>query len=182
MALFALSLLMLTTWVVPTIASAQGIELGDSVVAEAEVVAIDRVDRTVTLRGAEGAIVKVEVSHAARNFDQIEVGDRVRVEYYESIALYLGKPGEKPETAAGMVAGRSPKGDKPAGVVVEAVDVSAKVLAIDMKKGTVTLELPDGSQVTTRADKSSKDLEQLKVGDTIHARYTEAVAISVEKP
>jgi hypothetical protein len=51
-----------------------------------------------------------------------------------------------------------------------------------MKKGTVTLELPDGSQVTTRANKSSKDLEKLNVGDTIHARYTESVAISVEKP
>lgn len=180
--LIGLSLIAMASVIMPTLASAQGIEMGNSVVAEAEVVAIDRVDREVTLRGADGKIVKVEISHAARNFDQIEVGDRVRVEYYESIALYLGKPGAKPEATAGMVAGRAPEGDKPAGVVVEAVDVSAKVVAIDMKEGAVTLELPDGSQVTTRADKSSKSLEKLKVGDTIHARYTEAVAISVEKP
>lgn len=29
---------------------------------------------------------------------------------------------------------------------------------------------------------SEKDFDMLKVGDSIHARYTEAMAISVEKP
>lgn len=151
-------------------------------VITAEVVGIDRVDRSVLLLGPEGNVVEVEVSHAARNFDQIEVGDQVKIEYYESVALYLGKHGEKPDASADLVAGRSAKGDKPGGIVVEAVDISATVQTIDRAKRTVTLKGPDGKSVTTKVDPSVKAFDTLKVGDTVHARYTEAIAISVETP
>jgi hypothetical protein len=80
------------------------------------------------------------------------------------------------------VATRAAKGDKPGGVVVEAVDVAATVQAIDRTKRTVTLKGPDGKSVTTRVDPSVKALDALKVGDVVHARYTEAIAIAVEKP
>jgi hypothetical protein len=166
----------------PTNASAQGVELGDGVVITAEVVAIDRVDRTLALRGPDGNVVAVEVSHAARNFDQIRVGDMVKITYYESVALYIGKKGQKPEESAGLVTARSAKGAMPAGIAVEAVDISAEVMAIDKQKRAVTLELPDGRKVTTKVDKSVKAFDTLKVGDAIHARYTEAIAISVERP
>ncbi len=161
--------------------SAEGVELGQVVVMTAEVVAIDKVDRTLTLRGEAGNVVTVEVSHAARNFDQIEIGDKLRIEYYESVALYIGKHGTKPEASAGMVAARAKKGEKPAGIAVESVDVSAKVKAIDKKKRTVTLEMPDGKVAKTKVDPSIKAFDTLKVGDTIHARFTEAIAISVDK-
>ena len=180
--LIALNLAAGLTLEMPTNASAQGVELGDGVVITAEVVAIDRVDRALALLGPEGNVVAVEVSHAARNFDQIEVGDMVKVAYYESVALYLGKRGQKPEGNAGLVTARSVKGDMPAGIAVEAVDISAEVQAIDKQKRAVTLELPDGRKVTTKVDKSAKAFDTLKVGDSIHARYTEAIAISVEKP
>ena len=167
---------------IPTLANAQGVELGDGVVLTAEVVGIDRVDRTLMLLGPKGKVVAVEVSHAARNFDQIDVGDQVKIEFYESVALYLGQSGQKPEASAGMVVARAAKGAMPAGVEVEAVDVSATVQAIDRPNRTVTLKGADGKLVTTKVDKSVKAFDTLKVGDSVHARYTEAVAISVEKP
>ncbi len=94
----------------------------------------------------------------------------------------MGKRGQKPKARAGLVAARSAKGDKPAGVVVEVVDISAKVQAIDREKRKVTLKRPDGKVVITKVDKSMKAFDTLKVGDSIHARITEAIAISVEKP
>jgi len=182
MGLIVLSMFAVLALGVTTMVSAQGVELGDGVVITAEVVAIDKVDRTLTLLGPQGNVVSLEVGHAARNFDQIEIGDQVKVEYYESVALYLGKHGQKPDASEGLVAARSKKGDKPAGVVVEAVDVSATIKSINKKKRTVTLKLLDGKTVTTKVDKSVKAFDTLKKGDSIHARYTEAVAISVEKP
>lgn len=167
---------------IATTVKAQGVEVGDAVVLTAEVVAIDRVDRTLALLGPDGNVVAVEVSHAARNFDQIKIGDQLKVEYYESVALYLGKHGQKPEADAGLVVARSAKGEKPAGVAVEAVDVSATIKAIDKKKRTITLKGPDGKKFKTKVDKSVKGFDTLKVGDSIHARFTEAIAISVEKP
>jgi hypothetical protein len=165
-----------------TIARAQGTGLGDGVVITAEVIGIDRVDRTLMLLGPEGNVVELEVSHAARNFDQIEVGDQVKVEYYESVLLYLGERGQKPEIFAGLVAMRSDKGEDSGGTVVEAVDVSTTVQAIDRTKRTVTLKGPDGKSITAEVDPSVNAFDTLKVGDAVHARYTEATAISVETP
>lgn len=159
----------------------QAVILGDSVTVEAEVVGIDKVDRILTLRGPEGNVASLEVSHAARNFDQIEIGDKVKAEYFESVAVYLGKAGEKPATSGGLVAARSAKGDEPAALAVETLDVSARVQAIDRSARTLTLELPDGSVTRKSVDPSVKAFDTLQEGDTIHARFTEAIAISVEK-
>ncbi len=180
--LITLSMVAALTFGIATTVKAQGVEVGDAVVITAKVVGIDKVDRTLTLLGPGGNVVDIEVGHGARNFGQIEIGDQVKVEYYESVALYLGKHGQKPGASAGLVAARSKKGEKPGGVVVETVDVSATVNAIDKKKRTVTLKGPDGKLVTTKVDKSVKTFDKLKKGDSIHARFTEAIAISVEKP
>ncbi len=59
---------------------------------------------------------------------------------------------------------------------------NAEVQAINKQKRSVTLKLQDGRNVTTNVDKSVNAFDTLKVGDSVHARYTEAVAISVEKP
>ena len=166
----------------PTLARAEGIELGDAVVLTAEVVHVDYVDRELGLLGSDGNVVYVEVGKEARNFDQIQVGDQLKVTYYESIALYLGPKGEKPDASMGMVAGRSAKGDMPAGFQIETIDVVGMVKAIDKENRSVTLELPDGKMVTKKVDPAVQAFDSLKVGDAINARYTEALAISVERP
>ena len=65
---------------------------------------------------------------------------------------------------------------------VGAVDVSASVVGIDRKKRTLTLKLPEGNVVTTEVDKSVEAFDTIKVGDTIHARLTKAIVVSVESP
>ena len=180
--LITLSMLAILSLGIATTVKAQGVEVGDAVVLTAEVVAIDRVDRTLALLGPDGNVVAVEVGHEARNFDQIEIGDQVNVEYYEAVALYLGKHGQKPEEDVGLVVARSKKGEKPGVVVAEAVDVSATITAINKKKRKITLKGPDGKKFKTKVDKSVKAFDTLKVGDSIHVRYTEAIAITVEKP
>ena len=86
----------------PASEKTKGVVLRDGVVLTADVVGIDRSDRILKLRGPDGRVVALEVSQEAHNFDQIEIGDKVRVEYHESVALYLGKHGQKPGVAAGM--------------------------------------------------------------------------------
>ena len=160
----------------------EGIELGDTIVMTAKVVAIDKVDRILTLMDPEGNIVDLEVGKEARNFNQIKVGDKLKAEYYESVAIYIGKPGTQPDAAAGLVAGRSAKGEKPGAVIVEVVDVSATVKSINKSKRKIKLKMPGGKTVKTKVDPSIKEFESLKKGDTIHIRLTEAMAISIEKP
>ena len=163
-------------------ARAQGVEVGDAVVISADVVGVDRTDRIVTLVGPRGNVVDIEAGDEVRNFDQIEVGDEVKVTYYESVAVYLGIPGSQPETDATEVVARAAEGDKPGAVVAGAVDVSATVQGIDKKKREMKLELPDGNVVTSEVDPSVAAFDDLKVGDSIHARLTRALAIAVESP
>jgi hypothetical protein len=180
--LIVLGLAALPALLIPTRASAQGVELSEVAVMNAKVVGIDRVDRHVTLRRPDGSDVTIEVDQAAQNFDQIEIGDQVKVEYYESVALFLGQHGQKPDVTAGRVAARAAKGEKPAVVTVETVEIVASVLDINREKRTVTLKGPHGKQTTIKVDKSATGFDKLKKGDSIHVRHTEAVAISVEKP
>lgn len=159
-----------------------GIELGEVVVVTGKVVALDRTDRSVAVLGPEGNVLVLEGGKAAKNFDQIKVGDQVKLEYYEAVAIYVGAAGKPPEDNVAVIAATAPKGMKPAGEVIEVVDVSATIQAIDTAKRTLTLKGPQGNVIPLKLDKSVKALDQLKVGDSIHVRYTEAVAISVSKP
>ena len=164
------------------VAAPQGVELSEVASMTAKVVAIDRVDRHVTLRRPDGSDVTIEVDKAAQNFDQIAIGDNVKVEYYESVALFIGRQGQQPDVNAGVATARAAKGEKPAVVAVETVEIVATVQEINKEKRTVTLKGPHGKLTTIKVDKSAKGFDNLKKGDSIHVRLTEAVAISVEKP
>jgi hypothetical protein len=83
---------------------------------------------------------------------------------------------------AGTLVGRSAKGEKPGAFVVEAVDVSATVKSIHKLTRTLKLKMPGGKVLKTKVDKSVKEFDSLKKGDSIHVRLTKAVAISIEKP
>jgi hypothetical protein len=159
-----------------------GIELGEAMMLTAKVVAIDKEHRIVTLRGPKGRVVDLEVGEEAHNFDQVKIGDDVQIAYYESVALYLGEHGKAPEAAEALVVQRAAKGEQPEGLAVGVIDVSAKIVAIDLEKRAVTLELPDGEIVTTPVTERVRPLETLKVGDVVHAQLTKALAISVSKP
>ena len=104
----------------------------------------------------------------------------VNITFYQSVAIYLGKPGELPEDESGSVVLRAPEGDAPGGIAVEVSDISASVVSIDKENRIITLKGPLGNTLTTYVDESNQNFDKLKVGDTIHIRYTKALAIDVE--
>ena len=75
----------------------------------------------------------------------------------------------------------APRGAKPGVADVEIRVVTAKVEAIDLQKRTVTLRGPQGNAVTLKVDEQVKKFDQVKVGDEVVVRHTEAVAITVQK-
>jgi hypothetical protein len=169
---------------IPRMAQAQAgqnVELGDTETTSALVVGIDRRDRTLTLVGAEGDLSHYEVSSLVRNFDQIRVGDHVDIEYHQSVAIHIGDPGTQPKENAELIVARASEGAKPAGFAIGAVDASATIKAIDRTERTVTLEGHNGHLTTLKVDTTLWNFDALNVGDLVHARYTEAIAVSVVK-
>ncbi|MCC6765711.1 MAG: hypothetical protein IT293_13710 [Deltaproteobacteria bacterium] len=150
--------------------------------AAARVVKVDQKQRVVTLKNAEGKVFDLQVGEEVRNLAQVKSGDDVVVTYYESLAITVKKPGEaKPGATVADAAGRAEPGEKPGAAVGQQTTVVATVVGLDKKKGTVKLKSSQGKVVEVEA-RDPKRLEHVKVGDLIEVVYTEAMAISVEKP
>ncbi len=166
-----------------TVAEKPGEVVEEEVVSVAAVVVkVDQKTRVVTLRDSDGEEFDVTVSDEVKNLPQVKKGDEVIASYYTSIALTLRKPGEAtPGITTADSVDRAKPGSKPGAIVARQTTITATVVGINKKKGTITLKGPRGKTKTLTA-RDPKRLEPVKVGDLIEAVYTEAVAISVEKP
>jgi hypothetical protein len=158
-----------------------GVVMADVTVLTATVEAVDVAARTVTLKRAGDEPVTVKVDPGVRNLDQVRPGDQVAVEQYDSIALFVRKGGEPPSVTETTAVKLAPRGDKPAGFVVDTTEITATVEAIDHQARTVTLTGPRGNTRTIKVDPRVKRLDQVKKGDEVVLRITEALAISVKK-
>jgi hypothetical protein len=143
---------------------------------------IDAVKRVVTLKSPDGNLKNYKLGPEVKNFDQIKVGDQVKVALAESIAIFVRKSDEPPAAVEMETVQVAPKGDKPAVVVTDTFEVTAKVEAINYEKRMVTLRGPDGNVKTFPVGQRVKNLNNVKVGDEVVLRLTEALAIAVEKP
>lgn len=144
---------------------------------------INYTNREITLRGQDGNSVKVAVGDNVRNFDQIKKGDRVGATYYESVALALGRPGERlTPTGRSQSMIRAAPGQKPGGLAVTTATTTATVEDVDRENREVTLRTPDGNVAKVLVDPSVGNLENINKGDRVNATVTQALAISVTGP
>ena len=142
--------------------------------------AVDLQNKTVIVEGSGGRTVTVNAQNA-RNLDQVKVGDRVNLRFTEDLALFVRKTDAQPSATQADVVALAPKGEKPAGLMARTVELTGSVESIDPKKRTVDVKGPAGNVRTFHVDKAVKNLDQIKKGDQIVLRITEAVALSVVK-
>ena len=156
----------------------QTVSKSDSVSATATIQAIDKVNRLVTLRDEKGAEDTMVVGPAMKRFDELKVGDKVKVTYSESLVLQVRKPGDAAKPAADAKVTRG-TGASPSGTISQQLSTSVEVLAIDQKLPSITVKTADGRTVTRKVE-DRKNLEGVKVGDKIDITYTQAALVSVE--
>ncbi len=165
---------------VAAIETPDGAIIVDTVTATATVTGIDPATRKVTLVTQGGSKTTYKAGAEVVNFDQIQVGDQVRVKVTEEAAIYIGS-GAPPSAMAGAGVALAPVGYKPGGAFVDTVQVTAKVTVVDAKKHKVTLELPDGGAKKVKVGKKV-NLAAVRPGDDVTVQLSEGLAISVEKP
>jgi len=160
----------------------EGILDAELVEKTAVVRAINKADRTVVLQVPDGEIVQVDVDERVRNFDQIEIGDKVTANYYDAMVLYISSGKDKPGVDQKSFVNIAAKGDKPGVNMVDTITITAKVEDIEYDDRVITIMGPEGKSMKLRVNESAKEYGQVKVGDEVVVIMTEAVAISVEKP
>lgn len=147
----------------------------------ASVAAIDRATRKVTIVDPAGIKITVKCGPEVVNFDQVSVGDQLKMRVTEQLVVEMADPAERTEHRQTALVALAPEGSKPGGIVAEATQVTAVVTALDPETHTATLQFEDGTRKTFPVRKDI-DLAKRKVGEKVTFRLTESVAISVGKP
>jgi hypothetical protein len=145
----------------------------------ATVQSIDRTSRTVTLKNEAGAITTYKCGPEVRNFDQINVGDHVKAEVVDSLAVFVGKATEPSVTMVSATA-LAPKGSKPGVIMADTSEITAKVVSVDSAGHAIAVTGPMG-RTRSFSVNPAIDLSGVKVGDDVVVRCTQGLAIVVEK-
>jgi len=155
-----------------------GVVYAEKARTTATVEAVDKSARTVTLKTADGRLVTLNVPPEARNFDQIKVGDKVGAQYLDAVAVFVRKSDAPPQAGEKTTVSVAPKGEKPAGIVVKTVEITAKVESVNPAARTIALRGPEGNVKVMKVDDSVR-LQGVKKGDEVVVRHTEAVALTL---
>ena len=151
------------------------------VVVKATVEAIDYPTRTITLKGPTGVPLTYRVDHSVKNFDQVQKGDKVVARYLEAVAIYVDKPQGKPVAGEIGTVQAALRGKKPSQFTVKIWEIRASVETVNYRKHTLSVKGPEGKTFMFKTDKRVKNLREVKAGDEVVVRYTDALVISVEK-
>ena len=146
----------------------------------AQVMAIDKATRTLTLKGPKGDSVDIVAGDEVKNFDQIKLGDFVVARYAQSLSLELRNTQvAAAEPTVREEAAKAKPGERPAVGGARQVTALADVTAVDPQKSTITLKGPRGNVVTLNV-RNPDQFKVVKKGDQVEVTYTEALALSVE--
>lgn len=151
------------------------------VTIKANVTAIDRKERVLTLSTADGQTKSIKAGSAVRNFDQIKVGDLVSIGYVTSVAFETREPTAEElrlDSATLGVAGRAKLGNKPGAYVAAKQVKVVTVASVNKEKQLITIQDLDGAFSTVKA-KYPENLSLVKEGDRVVLTLSEAVAAKV---
>jgi Cu/Ag efflux protein CusF len=163
----------------PMAALAQkAISQGDVAEITAEIVAIDKDARIVTLQDADGETQEVFCGPEVKRFSELKVGDKVNFRYYESVVSQIRKSGDSKPPVSGPTLVRG-TGSKPSATLSEQMSATVTVTEIDAQVPSVTIKTEDGRTMSFKVAEK-KNLEGVKVGDRVDITYTAALAITVK--
>ena len=149
----------------------------------ATVTAIDPATRAVTIQGDHGPVT-VQVGPDVKNFNNLKVGDRVNISYYQGIAAKLVKGGKTVSDPAVSTfrQGNSPgPGLTPSGVVGASATVTAKIQDVNLPTNTVAFTDSNGTThiVQVKTPEMQSFIRDLKRGDVVQVTFTDSVAVEV---
>ena len=157
----------------------------EAVTAQARIAGIDPKTRAVRLIGASGHTFTVTAGPAVR-LNLLQIGNRVDVKFYRAVAFAVapprvsnGVPVNDDELKQVLVQ----SAQAPGGVGLRLIRISGTIVSIDMASHSLDLVNPSGGSVFTVAVTDPARIQamnSLKVGDTITAVISEALAVSIE--
>jgi hypothetical protein len=154
----------------------------NQVTLQGTVQSVDHVGRTVTIRGAQGNIVTLDVPMSVTRFDQVKVGDTISATYSDRVSVRL-KPANEPEVDRVVQSSTTPAaGALPGGSSVRQRETTVTITAWDPATKVVSFTSPAGVSYTRRVSDSLDPtvISGLKVGQRVDVTRTEASSITMQ--
>jgi hypothetical protein len=157
-----------------------------SVSATATIQAIDSANRTLTIRDESGVEDSYVAGPEIKRFDELKVGDKVKMTYMESVVLQLrkapaaGTTGAKPADPSLDAAVTRGKGALPGVTAAVQEKMTVTVKSIDASVPSITVTTPDGRTITRKVE-NKKTLDGVAAGESIEVTYTRALLTSIER-
>jgi hypothetical protein len=151
---------------------------------KAQVIALDKEQRLVTLRNEAGRLMRVQAGPEVRNLDQVTVGDVLKVQYQAGVTVRQLPVGAELRPAMGAaVAARAPKGEMPGAGVGVAASVRVRIESIDAPHDVIVFSPGSDDLIAHRiATPAGREfVAKLKVGDIVQLDYDEVLAFGIEK-
>jgi hypothetical protein len=162
--------------------SAEQVPVSESapVTVTATIEAIDKGNRTITLKTAKGNSVEISAPEQMEGFNSLRVGDQVTATYHEAVLVNVRKPGAPAPSSAQAVTTQR-KDRVPGSETRKQQTFTVTIQAIDEQAPSVTVKGPQG-RVVTLAVRDAKQLQTVKVGDTVDVTYYESLLIKTARP
>ena len=158
----------------------EGEVVGEVVQWKGVVKSVDYKTRWVVVQGPQGNGHAFRVQQSVTNLDKVNVGDTLTVDFVESVAIFLRKA--TAPAASGEATQMTVKTTGlPAAENVMVHETQVNVTAVDQAKRSMTVIGAGGNSYTYMVDPRVTGFSQVKVGDQIVIRYTEAIAVKVTK-
>jgi hypothetical protein len=151
----------------------------ETVTVEGTVETIDQARRHVNVKTADGKFVAIDVPKSAKRFNELKVGDKVKVTYSNQVIVQMKKPGEpavdRIYTAKGPGTG---EGAKPGGTVSMHRIITATITEIDKSGSSITFTGPNKWKYTRRVV-DPEVLDKVKVGDRVDIIWNTDASVEV---
>lgn len=129
---------------------------------------------------SEGQLITFKADGRVANFDELEVGDRITIEYVEGVALGMADPSDTGETMGAGIAGTAPLGAKPGAAGAEVLSGVVQFLSYDTRSHVATTRLAGGEIALFAVRPEFRSFARSrKPGDRVAVVYERAVAVSV---
>jgi hypothetical protein len=149
--------------------------------ASVTVTKLDVANRHLTVKDDAGEEYTIDVDPAVKNLQQVKVGDKINLTYYQSVAASMSKAGD-PTKATDQVETQTAKaGERPGASAKSTTSVPVTIVSVDTQKNVVKFRGNDDLVRTTdvMSPEGKAFIKNLKAGDQVMLTYTESVAISV---
>ena len=139
---------------------------------------IDKTQRSVNLKTADGKFVALDAPASAKRFDELKVGDKVKVTYNNNVMVRL-KPAGEPAVNTADTSSTMGKEARPGGTASMVRTMTATVSEIDKGTSSITVVGPNGWKYSRRVVDPTV-FDQVKVGDKVDITWNTDLTLSVE--